>query len=94
MQYGSEVREIRWSDANEAHIARHAVAPAEVEEVVHMRPRLVEPGRGGTELVFGRTDAGRYLLVVLAEAEDGRSIVVTARPMTENERSKFRQRAR
>jgi hypothetical protein len=56
-------------------------------------PRLVEPGRDDTEQVFGATYAGRYLVVVLAEAFDGRDYVVTARGMTESERRSFVRRA-
>ncbi len=64
------VREIRWTDQAEDHIAAHDVTPDEVEQVVHTRPRLVLRGREGTEYVFGTTDAGRYLLVVLTESID------------------------
>jgi hypothetical protein len=83
-----------WTEESEHHIwTRHEVTPAEVEEVVNTRPRLVEPGRDDTEQVFGTTAAGRYLLVVLAEALDGRDYVVTARPMNNSERRTFRRRA-
>jgi uncharacterized protein len=84
-----------WTEESEHHIwTRHQVTPAEVEQVVNTRPRLVEPGRDDTEHVFGTTDAGRYLLVVLTEAFDGRDYVVTARDMTETERRTFVRRAR
>lgn len=66
------VREIRWTEDSEAHIARHKVDPADVEQAVFSRPRLVDSGSGGTRVVFGTTDAGRYLVVVLSDAEDGR----------------------
>ena len=94
LHYDGTVREIRWTESSEAHIARHNVTPAEVEEVVNMRPRLVEPGRDSTELVLGRTIAGRYLLVVLTEAEDGTSAVVTSRSMNDIERRRFTRLAR
>ena len=84
-----------WTEESEHHIwSGHEVTPAEVEEAVNTRPRLVEPGQDDTELVFGTTDAGRYLVVVLAEALDGRDYVVTARRMTDAERRMFRRRAR
>lgn len=51
-------------------------------------------GRQGTEYLFGTTSAGRYLLVVLAEAIDGRDYVVTARAMTDAERRTFRRKER
>jgi uncharacterized DUF497 family protein len=88
------VREIRWTENAEDHIAAHAVAPDEVEQVVNTRPRLVLTGREETDYVFGTTDAGRYLLVVLTEAVDGRDHVVTAREMTDAERQAFRRKGR
>lgn len=87
-------REIQWSDDSEAHIARHNVAPGEVEQLVNSRPRYTRPGRDGTELLYGTTNAGRHLLVVLAESEDGRDYVVTARDMTAGERRVFAEKTR
>jgi hypothetical protein len=37
----SLVREIRWTDKAEDHIAAHNVTPDEVEQIVYTRPRLV-----------------------------------------------------
>jgi uncharacterized DUF497 family protein len=88
------VREIRWTEEAEDHIAAHKVSPDEVEQVVNTRPRLVIAGRENTEYLFGTTEAGRYLLVVLAEAIDGRDYVVTARDMTDAERQTFRRKGR
>jgi uncharacterized protein len=42
--------------------------------------------------VFAVTDAGRYLFVVVAEAMDGRDIIVTARDMTTSERRLYQRR--
>ncbi len=86
------VREICWTEKSEDHIADHAVTPHEVEQVVNTRPRLVLRGRDATEYLFGTTDGGRHLLVVLSEALDGRSYVVTAREMTDAERQAFRRK--
>jgi uncharacterized protein len=86
--------EIRWTEESEAHIARHGIEPAEVEEAAYTRPRLTAPGRDGTRLVFGTTSAGRHLLVVLAQAQDGSDYCVTAREMTTQERRTFRRRTR
>jgi hypothetical protein len=88
------VREIRWTERAEDRVSTHAVSPGEVEQVVNTRPRLVLTGREGTEYVFGTTDTGRHLLVVLTEAIDGRDYVVTAREMTEAERRAFRRKGR
>lgn len=75
MSYHSVVRrvpsEICWIEESEEHIGRHGIEPAEVEEAAYTRLRLTAPGREGTWLVFGTTTAGRHLLVILAEAQDG-----------------------
>ena len=88
------MREICWTDDNEEHISRHGIVPDEVEQVVYTRPRLSLAGRENTTYIFGTTEAGRHLLVVLAEALDGRMYVVTARDMSDQERRSFRKRAR
>jgi len=86
--------EVAWDEASEAHVARHAVTPDEVEDVLFSRPRLVQSGPYATTYVMGRSLAGRYLFVVVAEAARGGVYVVTAREMTEAERRRFRRRAR
>ena len=84
-----------WTEESEEHIwTSHKVRPAEVEEVVNTRPRYTKVGREDTEELYGRTDAGRYLFVVLSEALDGRDYVVTARDMESNERQTYSRRAR
>lgn len=56
-------------------------------------PYWAAPGRGGATLVYGRTYAGRYLLVaVIPEGQE--AFVVTARDMTEAEKKTFRRKAR
>ncbi|WP_218716324.1 hypothetical protein [Nocardia sp. MH4] len=85
------VFEFLWSDASEAHIARHNVTPMEVEEAVG-KPNITTPGRNNSTLVYGRTYAGRYLLVVTREGPDGRTTVDTARDMDAKERKAFDQR--
>ena len=92
--YTSDMREIRWTDRSEDHIAAHNVTPDEVEQVLYARPRLVLKGAEGIEYAFGTTDEGRYLLIVLAESIDGRAYVVTARDMTNAERQAFRRKGR
>ncbi|MGQ0779137.1 MAG: hypothetical protein ACT4NY_32780 [Pseudonocardiales bacterium] len=88
------MREIRWTEHAEAHIARHQVTADEVEQVVNSRPRWSAPGRQGAELIHGCTDSGRFLLVVLSEAPDGRYDVRTARDLTDSERRTYQRKAR
>lgn len=86
---------ITWTDASEEHIGqRHNVFPMEVEQVLFSRPRWQTPSREGTTVVFGQTDAGRYLAIVTAPADDGGTYIVTARPMTDTERKAFLKKGR
>lgn len=41
--------------------------------------------------VLGQTTAGRYLLCVVIQFPDGKGYPVTARPMTQNERRRFKR---
>ena len=86
--------EIAWTDESEHHIARHDVIPTEVHEVLQGEPKLYRQGREDTRLVFGATNSGRYLLVVLVESLDGRDYVVTARDMTPGEKRNFKYKGR
>lgn len=86
--------EIVWTERSEAHIARHGVTPDEVEETIYTRPTLVAAGRQGTTEIYGTTDAGRHLVVIVAESIAAGIYVVTARPMTVAERKTFKRKAR
>jgi|SRR5580698_10101444 hypothetical protein len=90
---GGVFKAVRDSDWSAAHIAGHGVTLDEVREAVLERPYWSAPGRDGTMLVYGRTHAGRYLLVVALDG-DGEAFVVTARDMTDAEKKTFRRKAR
>ena len=79
-----------WDFINVGHIARHHVSPDEVEEACFNGP-LVLRGRGGRYYALGRTDSGRYIMVVL-ECRGGIARVITARNMTDAERRRFIRR--
>lgn len=87
-------REVKWTERSEQHVARHTVTPEEVEEVASSADSTETLSRDGTTAVFGTTLAGRYLIVLLAEAEDGRDYVVTARNMSDREKRAFREKGR
>lgn len=84
------VQDSEWSAS---HIAAHGVTLDEVREAILERPCWAAPGREGTILVYGRTYAGRYLLVVAID-ENGAAFIVTARDMTDAEKRTFRRKAR
>ena len=79
-----------WDKKNEEHISRHNVAPEEVEELFQGYYRTYKT-QGGKHVVYGKTDAGRYLLVVVAKKES-RLRVVTARDMVEKEKKLLRRK--
>jgi len=77
-----------WDAANTAHIARHAITPAEAEQVIENDPLdLDRQIRNGEErfLHLGETTAGRILFVVVTERENTLR-VVTAYPADKSAR--------
>ena len=79
------IRRLRWDTWNAAHIARHDVTQGEAEEVCYGAP-VVQEGKKGRLLVFGPSQTGRMLTVVLDAEDDGVYYVVTARPASRKER--------
>ncbi len=91
------IEELRWRDDRVEHIARHNVVPAEVEEVVlDDREAVLEKAglaeRNPSQTVYvllGRTQAGRYLMVVLIHEGGGVGFPITARDMNQAERRRY-----
>lgn len=87
------VKELVWDDWNVAHIARHDVTPAEVEEVCQAHGMVLQGSKG--RLVFiAPTHAGRLLAVILdpeSDADQGVYYPVTARPAARKERRLYQQ---
>ncbi len=81
----------RCSDERADHLALHHITVTELEEVWTEHPRYEVDGRADTTLVYGRTVAGRYLLVVTAEDAHG-AFVITARDMTNAERRTYQRK--
>ena len=69
---------------------KHGVQWEEVEEVCYATTRHVRRGREGLYQVFGQTDSGRYLFIVLADRGGGTWKVATAREMTDGERDLYK----
>jgi uncharacterized DUF497 family protein len=81
-----------WDRTNRSHLARHKVMPEEAEEVF-IGPLYLRRSRSGRYLAYGRTLGGRYLIVVF-ELFGTTVRVITARDMTESEKSLYRRRAK
>ena len=66
-------------------ITKHGVEPDEVEEAFFNPPHKVRRSESGKLLLYGRSQAGRYLFIVFT-AEGRRVTVISARDMTDAER--------
>ena len=83
---------VLWSSRSVTHIARHEITPEEVEDVLFSPPLDARRGkREGTYLVFGRSRAGRRLLVVIAPRPGNSWYVVTARDVDRAERRRMKR---
>lgn len=65
-------------ETEQPHIYHHGVAEPEVEDVLR-RPMEDRPGREGSRVALGRTQAGRYLRVIyVPDATPDSVFVITA----------------
>ena len=85
------IRGFVWDEENVAHVSRHQVSPEEVEEALAGDP-VVLRGTDSRFLAYGRTESGRHLFTVYVSRPGGRIRVLTARAMTEKEKSSYRKR--
>lgn len=80
-----------WDEENIEHILRHNVIPDEVEEVCVNKP-YVRKSADKRYLVYGVTDSGRHIFIVGINKEKGIFRTITARDMTDREKSLYRRR--
>lgn len=88
------IREILWPRDRVEHVAKHGVRPEEVNEICFgdaLIQRAKSYGENPVYYILGQTDAGRYLFVIVIQFPDGNGYPVTARPMTDKERRRFKQ---
>lgn len=85
--------ELYWDEGRLAHIARHNVTIREVLAV--LEGGFWSPAwEGDKRRVYGRTEDGRYLFVVLGRRQSGELWLVTARDMTAGEQHLFLKKLR
>jgi len=87
-----EIREFEWDDNNIEHIARHGVAPDEVEDVAFYDDPWIRKGRKGTRYMLGYTIAGRYLFVVYVPKRKGVAKVITSMDMDGKTKRLYKKR--
>jgi len=87
--------EIVWDDDSAHHIImRHNVYPYEVDEVIESHDYLVIKGRKRTYYIYGQTESGRYLFIVLTPKGRGLYRVLSARDMTKKDRRYYKRRGK
>ena len=85
------IDQLRWDEQAEEHIARHHVSFDEVEEAVENMTHARR--ERGYYSVIGKTEAGRYLKIVLDREDEGLWYVVTALNATTAERRLARRKS-
>jgi uncharacterized protein len=80
-----------WDEENIEHILRHNVIPDDVEEACMNNP-YIRKSADKRYLVYGITDNGRYIFIVGINKGKGSFRTITARDMTEREKSLYKRR--
>ena len=90
-----KIEKISWDQETVDHISNHLVSPQEVEELLFndMDSPLIMRGKEGKYLAYGKTNGGRFLLVVWA-SKYRKTKIITARDMTKNEKQFYKKRKR
>ncbi len=78
-----------WTEDRIAHVARHGVTPEEVDEAFEDEDNRLIRGRNGVYRLYGRTEAGRILMVVITPRPERTGYPVTARDVTDTERRTY-----
>jgi len=90
-----EINETIWLDEVVIKIARkHKLTKIEVDEVFYNKPKFKKVQKGkskGEDLYFayGRTDSGRYLVVIFIYKKSKDALIITARDMDLNEKQSY-----
>jgi uncharacterized DUF497 family protein len=83
------IKRLKWDERNIFHIARHGITIRNVEDGVSGRhiARKVK----NRYLIYGETEAGRHILVVLEKTGDNFR-PITARDMSESEKKVYNKK--
>ena len=89
-----KIKAIVWREQDIHHISRHQISPDEVEEVCSDKSVIRKADReitGENPLyyVYGQTENGRYIIVILMRFPNSTARIVTARDMNDKERKLY-----
>ena len=82
---------LEWYDENIEHISKHRVTPVEVEDVC-FGLHIAYSGENNRYILYGQTDNGRYLKIVLKRLHGSRFRPITAFDISESEKRSYRKR--
>jgi uncharacterized DUF497 family protein len=83
----------RWNDWNIEHVQEHGVSLEEAEDVVlEARSPFPEDRGDGKSAVWGPGWGGRLIQVVYVERDDDEVFIIHARPLTDQEKHRYRRR--
>ena len=85
------ISRLEWDDYRIQHISEHDVEPDEVWDVCRDPLHMARREGQNRYRLYGQTEVGRYLFVVLEHIEGSVSKPITARDMTDGERRGFRR---
>jgi len=85
-----KIRNLIWDEWNLEHALRHGVSQDEVEEVCSSKHFVIKSGKDKMA-VWGQTDDGRYLLVILGVRDYGDYYPVSARDMDDKEKRNYKK---
>jgi uncharacterized DUF497 family protein len=86
--------ELLWDEETIEHIwERHHLTIEEVDEAFHDSEALIHAGgKYGRQVIYGRTEAGRYLVIIVKFESRQVAELVTARQMTDSEKRRYKRR--
>lgn len=84
------IDQLRCDPETELHVwSRHRVTAREVEDAAYRHGLAIRGRSKGVYEVFGRTEEGRYLLIVVRYLGDCTARLITARDMSRTERRRY-----
>lgn len=87
--------ELLWDDDTIEHIwKKHHLSIEEVDEAFHDSNALIHKGKHGRQVVYGQTEGGRYLTIIVKFESRQVAWLVTARQMADSERRRYKRRSK
>lgn len=85
-----KITDLYWDDDNVEHISTHDVTPVEVEDIC-FETHIAYSGADDRYILYGQTENGRYLKVVLKRLYGTQFRPITAFDMSDSEKRNYRK---